>query len=88
MDNEQKLETHRQLLNKFVALANEMKSEGHNTDLVSAAMMAGSAVYATYASSGNDGYLHNSGIDKVTEIYKQHLIYVQHTKKTNHSNEH
>ena len=82
MDNEKKLEIHRQLLNKFIALANEMKDEGYDIKLVSAAMMAGSAVYATYSTSGNEGYLHASGIDKVGEIYKKHLTLVQDAKKT------
>ncbi|RLA17410.1 MAG: DUF3144 domain-containing protein [Gammaproteobacteria bacterium] len=81
MDNEQTLEKHRQLVNEFVALANKMKDEGHDIKLVSAAMMAGSAIYATYTTSGNEGYLHTSGINKVADIYKKHLAYVQDTKK-------
>jgi hypothetical protein len=81
MDNEQKLALHQQLVNEFVALANGMKDQGHDIKLVSAAMMAGSAIYATYSTSGNEGYLHDSGIDKVTDIYKKHLAYVQHAKK-------
>lgn len=82
MDNEQKLELHHQLMNQFVDLANSMKDEGHDINLISAALMASSALYATYSSSGNEGYLHESGIDKVAEIYKKHLAYVQQAKKT------
>lgn len=82
MDNEQTLETHNKLTNEFVALANSMKDQGHDIKLISAALMASSAIYATYSTSGNEGYLHDSGIDKVADIYKKHLAYVQLAKKT------
>jgi len=43
--------------------------------------MRASAVYATYVAGGNEGGLTPSGIDKVTEAYKQHLEQVQEAKK-------
>ncbi len=81
MDDEQKLVLHHQLMNKFVDLANTLKDEGNDINLISAAMMASSALYATYSTSGNEGYLHDSGIEKVGDIYKKHLAYVQQAKK-------
>jgi len=69
------------LTNEFVALANKMKDEGSDIHIISAALMSSSAIYATYVTSGNEGYLHESGIDKVADIYKQNLVLIQKVKK-------
>jgi len=75
------LKHHSELTNQFIALANKMKDDGDETAIISAALMASSAIYATYATAGNDGYLQPAGIDKVTDVYKKHLAYTQQFKK-------
>lgn len=74
-------EHHNKLTNQFVALANKMKDDGDDIQIISAALMASSAIYATYATSGNEGYLHQSGIDKVSNAYKENLTFIQQVKK-------
>ena len=69
------------LTNEFVALANKMKDQGSDIHIISAALMSSSAVYATYTTSGNAGYLHESGIDKVADAYKKTLAFIQTVKK-------
>jgi cytochrome b subunit of formate dehydrogenase len=44
-------------------------------------MMSASAVYATFVVTGNTGGLTESGVDKVTAAYKQHLQRVQEIRK-------
>ena len=61
---------HHEVLNRFIALANEVKDEGISTHVISAAMMSASAVYATYVAVGNEGCLTPSGIDKVVAAYR------------------
>ncbi len=74
-------ELHHECLNRFIALANTMKDEGANTAVVSAALMASSAVYATYVAAGNSGALAPSGVDKVVEAYRGNLARVQEMRK-------
>jgi len=74
-------EHHNKLTNQFVALANKMKDDGDDINLISAALMASSAIYATYITSGNEGYLQQSGIDKVANTYKENLAFIQEVKK-------
>ena len=74
-------EHHQACLNRFIELANQMKEEGTAAPVVSAAMMSASAVYATYVTTGNAGGLTDSGVDKVTAAYKQHLQRVQQMRK-------
>jgi len=74
-------ESHNECTNKFIALANEMKNEGHNPQLVSAALMAASGIYVTYISAGNDGGLQPSGVDKVVLMYRRNLEHIQELKK-------
>tara|TARA_R110002110_G_scaffold91264_2_gene237420 strand:- start:35302 stop:35571 length:270 start_codon:yes stop_codon:yes gene_type:complete len=79
-DNE--TEIHKACMQRFIDLANQMHNdEGVETGLVSAGLMTASAVYATFAVSGNDGGLNPTGVDKVTEAYKQQLEHVQKTKR-------
>jgi hypothetical protein len=58
-----------------------MKSEGMDIQLVSAALMTASGIYATYTVAGNDGGLEQSGIDKVVGTYRQNLEFIQKRKK-------
>ena len=75
-------ENHQACLNRFIELANQMKDEGVAINVVSAAMMSASAVYATFvASGGNTGGLTDSGVDKVTAAYRQHLQRVQEMRR-------
>lgn len=66
---------------RFVDLANEMKSEGLDTNLISAALMASSGIYATYVAAGNNGALEPSGVDKVVDIYRNNLEHIQKRKR-------
>ena len=72
---------HLESMNRFIALANEMKGDGVPTHVVSWAMMTASAVYATYSVAGNTGGLNPSGIDKLADSYKQCLMQVQDARK-------
>jgi len=74
-------ESHNECTNKFIALANELKDQGHSPQLVSAALMSASGVYATYISAGNDGGLQPSGVDKVVLMYRRNLEHIQELKK-------
>jgi hypothetical protein len=74
-------ENHNICTSKFIALANEMKNEGHSQQLVSAALMAASGIYVTFISAGNDGGLQPSGVDKVVMMYRRNLEHIQERKK-------
>jgi hypothetical protein len=74
-------DSHNQCTNKFIALANELKNEGHEPQLVSAALMAASGIYATYITAGNTGGLQPSGVDKVVMMYRRNLEHIQERKK-------
>ena len=72
---------HDMATHRFVDLANEMKSEGLDTNLISAALMASSGIYATYVAAGNNGALEPSGVDKVVDIYRSNLEHIQRKKR-------
>ena len=74
-------EKHTECTNRFIALANEMKTEGNAPMLVSAALMASSGIYATYITAGNHGGLQPSGVDKVVLMYRRNLEHIQELKK-------
>ena len=74
-------ENHDKLTQEIIDLANAMAERGANADLVSASLMSASAIYATFANAGNEGYLEESGIEKVTEVFKQQLEHIQKVKK-------
>ena len=81
-------ESHNHCTQKFIELANEMKDEGYDTKLVSAALMSASGIYATYVSAGNEGGLQPSGVDKVVMMFRRNLEHIQEIKKTeNDANE-
>lgn len=73
--------SHDHCTHKFIDLANEMKDEGHDPQLVSAALMAASGIYATYVTAGNTGGLQPSGVDKVVMMYRRNLEHIQERKK-------
>jgi len=74
-------ETHNHCTHKFIDLANELKGLGHDPQLVSAALMAASGIYATYITAGNTGGLQPSGVDKVVMMYRRNLEHIQERKK-------
>ena len=74
-------ESHNECTTRFIDLANELKNEGHDTQVISAALMAASGIYATFISAGNDGGLQPSGVDKVVMMYRRNLEHIQERKK-------
>ena len=73
-----------QVLSRFITLANEIKDEGKEPEMVSAAMMSASAIYATYTVAGNAGGLNESGVDKVVAKYRECLDHIQELKRKEH----
>ncbi|QFU75465.1 DUF3144 domain-containing protein [Halioglobus maricola] len=74
-------ELHHETMNRFIELANAAKDEGVSPHVVSAAMMTASAVYASYVAAGNEGGLHDSGIDKVVDAYRHQMEQIQAMKR-------
>ncbi len=74
-------ETHHECLNRFIDLANTMKDEGIDTNIVSYGLMSASGYYTTYALGGNEGGLTDSGVEKITATYKDELERIQKLKK-------
>lgn len=74
-------ESHNECTTKFIDLANELKNQGHNPQVISAALMAASGIYATFITAGNAGGLQPSGVDKVVLMYRRNLEYIQERKK-------
>ncbi len=73
--------SHNHCTHKFIDLANELKEEGYDPQLLSAALMAASGIYATYVSAGNEGGLQPSGVDKVVMMFRRNLEHIQERKK-------
>jgi len=78
---EDKSEIMQQFTSKFIEMANEMANSGESKENVSGALMSASAFYATFVAVGNEGGLTASGVDKVTEKYKDVLDRVQDYKR-------
>ena len=74
-------DSHNECTTKFIDLANELKDQGHNPQVISAALMAASGIYATFITAGNAGGLQPSGVDKVVLMYRRNLEYIQERKK-------
>ena len=72
---------HTYCINKFIALANELKAENIDPNMVSGALMTASGIYATYVAAGNNGALNQSGVDKVVDLYRRTLEYHQKIKR-------
>jgi len=74
-------ESHNHCTQKFIELANELKNQGNDPQLVSAALMAASGIYATFVTAGNTGGLEPSGVDKVVMMYRRNLEHIQERKR-------
>lgn len=74
-------ESHQHCTEKFIELANQLKDEGMDVQLVSAALMSASGIYATFSVAGNTGALNESGVDKVVAAYRRNLEHIQERKK-------
>lgn len=72
---------HQHCTTRFIELANELKDEGYDVKLVSAALMSASGIYATYSVAGNSGGLTEKGVEKVVGFYKRNLEQIQASKK-------
>ncbi|MEA3277363.1 MAG: DUF3144 domain-containing protein [Pseudomonadota bacterium] len=70
-----------ELVSRFIGLANEMKNENKDVNLIANSLMEASCVYVTYVAAGNEGYLQDSGITKLLEAYRKILTKVQARKK-------
>ncbi|WP_456415587.1 DUF3144 domain-containing protein [Thiolapillus sp.] len=73
------------MMDQFVDVANRLKDEGNNTDLINAAFMLASGTYATYLAAGNKGYLKEDGVRKVAGAYKHNLELLQNLKKAQYN---
>ena len=69
------------LVQEFIDVANRLKDEGKPMEIINASLMLASGTYATYLAAGNNGYLKEGGIRKVSEAYKTNLERVQEIKK-------
>lgn len=72
---------HGEMLNRFIAIANEYKNDDTDPQLVSSALMAASCVYTSYVAAGNEGVLLEPGIDRVVDMYRQHLVRAQDLRR-------
>ncbi len=77
-DNNQ---VHQDAMNRFIELANQMAEEGIQRNLVGAALLTAAGLYSSYVVSGNDGGLNESGIDKLTAMFKRELERVEEAKQ-------
>lgn len=79
---QKQLAAHNRATTAFIDLANKLaEEEDQDVKIVSAALMAASGIYATFITAGNKGFLAPSGVDKIAEMYKNNLGYVQERKK-------
>lgn len=70
-----------QAINRFIALANELKDDGADIRLLSAAMTTASCIYSTYVEAGNQGFLQPAGVDKLCDAYRKQLEHIQRRKQ-------
>jgi hypothetical protein len=81
-DQQQQIEAHNKATERFVQLANTMANEeGQDIKMISAALMAASGIYATFMAAGNQGFLAPGGVERVAQVYKNNLGYIQERKK-------
>ncbi|MFU8832783.1 MAG: DUF3144 domain-containing protein, partial [Wenzhouxiangella sp.] len=82
-EKQKQIEAHNKATEQFIQLANRMANdEGQDIKMISAALMAASGVYATFMAAGNQGFLAPNGVERVAELYKKNLTYIQERKKT------
>ena len=74
-------EQHQECTNRFIELANKMKDEGIEPELVNGSLMTASGIYATYVAAGTNGTLEDSGVRKVVALYQNLLEKFQQIKK-------
>lgn len=81
-EQQKQIEAHNRATTAFIEMANDLaKQEGQDPKIVSAALMAASGIYATFITAGNEGYLAPSGVEKIADVYKNNLGYIQDRKK-------
>ncbi|MEN1727896.1 MAG: DUF3144 domain-containing protein [Pseudomonadota bacterium] len=81
-EQQKQIDAHNKATERFITLANQMANdEGLDIKMISAALMAASGVYATFMAAGNQGFLAPGGVDRVAEVYKNNLGYIQERKK-------
>src|SRR6056297_2023626 len=81
-EKQKQMDAHNQAMSEFIQMANSMVNDkGFDMKLVSAALMAASGVYATFTAAGNEGFLAEGGVDRVADMYKKNLAYIQKRKK-------
>lgn len=74
-------EQHQYCTNKFIELANQLKTEEIDPELVSGALMTATGIYVTFVAAGNNGALEPSGVDKAVNAYRRNLEHFQVVKK-------
>jgi hypothetical protein len=79
---EKTMQQYNELSERFIALANEMNEEGKDVQVVNAALMSASGIYATYVAAGNEGGLTDTGVEQVTSVYKANLENIQKFKQS------
>ena len=68
-------------MQRFIDLANEIKDEGEEPRVLAVALTRASCVYSTYVIAGNQGGLNESGVEKLTDVYRQQLNEIQILKR-------
>ena len=77
MNQEQK----NQIVHRLIDVANEITAGGDASPAtVSSGLMMACAVYSTYVVTGNDGALRESGIEKLSKLFREELAFVQKRK--------
>ena len=72
---------HKLCTNKFIEVANELRNDDIDPQLVSGSMMTAAAIYATFVAAGNDGALEPSGVEKVVTLFRRTLEHHQELKR-------
>ena len=70
-----------ELIDRFIQTANGLKDEGKDINLIANAVMEASIIYATFVAAGNQGYLNDSGINKLVGAYRHVANRVQKSRK-------
>ncbi|MBF0219649.1 MAG: DUF3144 domain-containing protein [Gammaproteobacteria bacterium] len=82
-ENRPTAQEYNELSARFVELANKMKDDGKDINMISAALMSASGIYATFVAAGgvNESYLKPEGVDRVVLTYRANLESIQRFKK-------
>ena len=68
---------HHDCITRFIDLANELARDGIPNRVVAAGLMTASGIFSTYIVLGNSGRLDDSGVEKITGVYREQLQLVQ-----------